>query len=76
MQRKRGRPINPDSLRQRALAAGQNYSLVWNRVFRLGWTDEKALSEPPGEYVTEHGPIPSLVAMWKGKPSAPPVSRP
>ena len=76
MQPKRGRPINPDSLRQRALAAGQNYSLVWDRVSRLGWTDEQALAADPRVYLTRHEPIPSLVGIWKGKPAAAPVSRP
>ena len=37
---------NPNSLRQRALAAGLNASIVSNRIHQLGWSEEKALSTP------------------------------
>jgi hypothetical protein len=43
--RKNGPPINPNSLRQRAIAADLPYMLVVLRV-RRGWTPERALSTP------------------------------
>lgn len=40
-------PPNPDSLRQRAIAAGLTYPLVYQRVNLRGWSIEKALATPP-----------------------------
>ena len=42
----RGRPANPDSLRQRAIALGLNPDAVQQRVHKLGWAAEKALAVP------------------------------
>ena len=45
--------IRPDSLRQRALAAGFKYHVVYQRVKIHGWSEEKAFSTPtmkPGRY--------------------------
>lgn len=43
---KGGARKNPKSLRQRALAAGLPYPLVWQRVKFLKWSTEEALSTP------------------------------
>jgi hypothetical protein len=43
---KSGSPINPQSLRQKALKAGLPYRLVWHRINKLGWTAKRALSTP------------------------------
>lgn len=40
-----GPPIDPGSLRQRALALGMPYMLVYLRT-RLGWSAERALNTP------------------------------
>ena len=40
-----GAPVNPSSLRQRAIAAGLPYMLVYLRT-RRGWTEERALQTP------------------------------
>ncbi len=37
---------NPKSLRQKAVLAGLPYMVVYLRIKTLGWTEEKALSEP------------------------------
>lgn len=37
---------NPNSLRQRAIAAGLDYHLVVNRIYQLGWSEGWALSTP------------------------------
>jgi hypothetical protein len=44
--RKTGVSPDPNSLRQRAIAAGLAYHVVVNRVYYLGWTEERALSTP------------------------------
>lgn len=44
--RKTGVPPNPNSLRQRAKAAGLTYLLVYFRIKRGGWSEERALSTP------------------------------
>ena len=44
--RKGGAPKDPLSLRQRALAAGKPYMQVYHRIHMLGWSEERALSEP------------------------------
>jgi hypothetical protein len=44
--RRPGGKINPASLRQRAIRAGLDYRVVVNRVYYLGWTEERALSTP------------------------------
>jgi hypothetical protein len=41
-----GKPIDPSSLRQRALAAGLPYQQVYLRVNKLLWTEDRALSTP------------------------------
>lgn len=38
--------VNPNSLRQRAIRAGLDYRVVVNRVYYLGWTEERALTTP------------------------------
>lgn len=38
--------IRPGSLRQRALAAGLPYHMVYFRIHRLGWPEAQALSVP------------------------------
>ena len=43
--RRSGVPPNPNSLRQRAKAAGLPYMLVYLRT-RRGWTEDRALSTP------------------------------
>lgn len=43
--RRNGPPVDPNSLRQRAIAAGLPYMLVALRVNR-GWTPERALTTP------------------------------
>lgn len=47
--RKGGFPINPLSLRQRAIRAGLPYHVVYLRIFSLGWDEEKALTTPKAE---------------------------
>lgn len=44
---KTGSPTNPNSLRQRALAANLPYPLVYQRVKLRGWSLDKALATPP-----------------------------
>jgi hypothetical protein len=49
-----GPPINSNSLRQKALSAGLPYHVVYLRIRRLGWAEERALStpkNPPGRLV-------------------------
>jgi len=41
-----GKAPDPNSLKQRALAAGLPYSTVYQRVALLNWTIESALSTP------------------------------
>jgi len=43
---RRPRPQIPGSLRQRSRASGLPYMLVYLRVKRLGWTEDRALSTP------------------------------
>ncbi len=40
------RPIDPESIRQRAIAAGIPYQVAIQRVRRLGWSVDEALSKP------------------------------
>lgn len=44
--RKTGIPINPASLRQRAIAAGLPYHVAYQRIFVRGWSEGDALSTP------------------------------
>jgi hypothetical protein len=44
--RRPGGKINPNSLRQRSIRAGLDYRVVVNRVYYMGWTEERALSTP------------------------------
>lgn len=44
--RRTGPAPRPDSLRQKAMAAGLPYLQVYLRIKTLGWTEEKALSTP------------------------------
>ena len=41
-----GSQPNPDSLRQRAKAAGLPYMVVYLRIYRLGWAEDRALITP------------------------------
>lgn len=45
------RPTGPDpdpnSLRQKCLKAGRDYHATYQRIFIMGWTEERALSTPP-----------------------------
>lgn len=43
-----GPQINPNSLRQRSIAAGLPYYVVYQRVKIFDWTEERALSTPVG----------------------------
>jgi hypothetical protein len=54
-QKKGGRPKNPASLRQRAIAAGLPPGVVSQRVHKLKWPEAKALSTP----IAQHVPIPN-----------------
>ena len=45
-QKRGGPPVNPESVRQRALAAGLLPQTVWQRMRRLGWSTRKALATP------------------------------
>lgn len=44
--RRSGPPKDPNSLKQRALAAGLAYMLVYHRIHTLCWSEEKALTTP------------------------------
>jgi len=44
--RRGGTKTDPDSLRQKAIAAGQPYPRVYQRVRLLGWAEAEALSTP------------------------------
>jgi len=44
--RKTGPKLDPNSLRQRALAAGLPYAVVYQRIFVHRWPEERALSTP------------------------------
>ncbi len=44
--RQTGPNVRPESLRQRALAAGLAYHVVYFRIHRLGWTEHQALTTP------------------------------
>lgn len=39
-------PVDPDSLRQKAMAAGLSYSIVYQRHKLSGWSLEEALNTP------------------------------
>ena len=41
-----GKAIDPNSLRQRALAAGLPYMVVYLRIHQCGWDIDRALSTP------------------------------
>ena len=51
-----GRPVKPDSLRQRAIALGLNPEAVQQRVRKLGWPVEKALAVPVRRFKASHAP--------------------
>jgi len=64
----KGQVRDPDSLRQRAIRAGLSYRVVVNRVYYLGWTEERALATPKmkvGRAIGWRKPGPDL----KPKPS-------
>lgn len=44
--RKGGKPVDPNSLRQKAIAAGLPYSLVYQRIAFFNWDEQKALTTP------------------------------
>ena len=46
--RKGGPPIKPDSIRQRAIAAGMSYTIVYQRVRIFNWDIERACQTPVG----------------------------
>ena len=46
---------NPNSLRQRAIAAGLRYSLVYQRCRLRGWPEQEALSTPHLGHGKPHG---------------------
>ena len=51
-----GRPVKPDSLRQRAIALGLSPEAVQQRVRKLGWPVEKALAVPVRKLKASHAP--------------------
>ena len=37
-----------ESLERKSISAGLDYSTVWSRIFKYGWSEQEALSVPPG----------------------------
>lgn len=63
--RKTGVAIDPNSLRQKAKAAGLPYLQVYFRIKRGGWSEEKALSTPIQPRGRPRGFRPSLSTASK-----------